>query len=381
MVLLDVLAHLAPEMGFALSALHVNHGISPNARSWGRFCRALCVRLRVPLTVKRVKLAARRGSGLEAAARAARYAALAGVRADIIALAHQRDDQAETLLLNLLRGAGTRGAAAMPESGPLPANRDSGKIAIRPLLGISRAEVLAYANKRGLAWIEDESNADRRLARNFLRLSVGPLLEDRWPRWREALARAAAHFGRVDAGERALLREFLAAHGMRAPSAAKLVEMLRQLSSPRSDSRVEIAHDGAVLRAWRGDVQVEDGKPAADFESRAWHGERALRLAALGGELRFHRCSGSGIDAARIAAAGLEVRLRGGGERFRIAVGRPSRTLKNLFQEAGIPPWERERLPLVYCGEALVWVPGLGVNADWQASAGGTGVQPEWVRG
>ena len=380
-VLLDVLREIAPGMGIALSAMHVNHRISPNAYRWERFCRALCNRLHVRLTVRRVALGARRGKGVEAAAREARYAALAGVRADCIALAHQRDDQAETLLLNLLRGAGARGAAAMPESGPLPANGSSGKIAIRPLLDVSRAEIVAYANRRGLEWIEDESNTDDRLARNYLRLRVAPLLEVRWPRWREALARAAGHFGRVDADERALLREFLAAHGMRAPSAAKLVEMLRQLSGPRSDARIEIAHDGAVLRAWRGDVQVAEGKPTAQFEPLEWRGERALRLAALGGELRFHRCTGAGIDLARIAPAVLTVRLRGGGERFRIAPGRPRRTLKNLFQEAGIPPWERERLPLVYCGEALVWVPGLGVSADWQAGDRGSGVLPEWVRG
>jgi tRNA(Ile)-lysidine synthase len=379
-VLLDVLHALAPGMGVALSAMHVNHRISPNAHRWETFCRALCSRLRVPLTVRRVALGARRGKGIEAAAREARYAALARAPTDCVALAHQCDDQAETVLLNLLRGAGARGAAAMPETGALPGNRAATVIAVRPLLGVSRADVAAYAKRRGLVWIEDETNADERLARNFLRHRIGPLLDERWPRWREALARAAGHFGRVDAGERTLLREFLAARGMRAPSEAKLVEMLRQLSSPRVDSRAAIAHDGAVLRRWRGAVQVEESKPAAGFESLAWRGERALRLAALGGELRFHRCSGAGIDAARIAALGLEVRLRGGGERFRVAAGRPRRTLKNLFQEAGIAPWERERLPMVYCGEALVWVPGLGVSADWQASARRKGVLPEWIR-
>jgi tRNA(Ile)-lysidine synthase len=379
-VLLDALEQLAPGLDVALSAIHVNHRISPNAHRWERFCRALCRRLDVRLTVKRIALGALRGRGLEAAAREARYEALAGVPTDCVALAHQRDDQAETVLLNLLRGAGARGAAAMPESGALPGNRPAEMIAVRPLLGVSRAEIVACANRRGLEWIEDESNADERLARNFLRRRIGPLLEGRWPRWREALARAAGHFGRVDALERALLREFLAARGLRAPSEAKLVEMLRQLSSPRPDSRTEIAHDGAVVRAWRGTVRVADERPAGLFTPLAWRGERALRLAALGGELRFHRCSGAGIDAARIPAGGLAVRLRGGGERFSVAAGRPRRTLKNLFQESGIPPWERERLPLLYCGDALVWVPGLGVSADWQAGPRGEGLLPEWIR-
>ena len=383
-VLLDILAGLAAEMDVRLAAIHVNHRISPNAHRWERFCRALCRRVRVPLVVRRVALGSRRGKGIEAAAREARYAALAGVGADCVALAHHRDDQAETVLLNLLRGAGARGAAAMPEAGAIPGNRHAAMLAVRPLLGVSRADIVGYATRRGLDWIEDESNADERLARNFLRRKVGPLLEDRWPRWREALARAAGQFGRIDSGERTLLREFLAEHGMRAPSQAKLLEMLRQLSSPRGDVRTEISHDGLVVRAWRGAVHMAskkpDGNTTAGFAPVEWRGERTLRLAASGGELRFHPCSGAGIDATRVAAHGLAVRPRAGGERFRVATGRPSRTLKNLFQEAGVPPWERERLPLVYCGEALVWVPGLGVHADWQAPARRKGVLPEWIR-
>lgn len=379
-VLLDVLAQLAPEMGFALGAVHVNHGISPDALRWERFCRALCARLRVPLTVRRVTLEGRRGKGLEAAARDARYRALAGARADCVALAHHRDDQSETVLLNLLRGAGTRGAAAMPAAGALPGSHGRDIAAIRPLLAVSRADVLAYARGRGLDWVEDESNADPRLARNFLRGKVGPLLQERWPRWSEALARAAGHFARADADERTLLREYLAVQGLRAPSEAKLVEMLRQLAGARPDARTEIGHDGAVLRKWRGAVQVASVSPKQGFTQLRWRGETLLRLDGIGGELRLHRCSGSGIDAARIEPRGLIVRLRGGGERFRVARGRPRRTLKNLFQEAGIAPWERERLPLVYCGDALVWVPGLGVSADWQAPAGGRGLLPEWVR-
>ena len=253
-------------------------------------------------------------------------------------------------------------------------------MAMRPLLGVSRVALLDYARQRELEWIEDESNADERLARNYVRRRIGPLLEERWPRWREALARAAGHFGRAAADERTLLREFLASRGMRAPSEAKLIEMLRQLSAPRTDARTAIAHDGAVLRSWRGSVQVVRPQQPGRAPLVAWRGERVLPIPALGGELRFHRCVGGGIDAARIGASGLLVRQRRGGERFRCAANRPSRTLKNLFQEAGIAPWERERLPLLYCGQALVWLPGLGVSADWQAPALGSGILPEWIR-
>ncbi|MBI3371939.1 MAG: tRNA lysidine(34) synthetase TilS [Betaproteobacteria bacterium] len=377
-VLLDVLARLAPALGLHLEALHVNHRISPNAYRWEGFCRASCGRAGVPLTVRRVALGARRGKGLEAAARDARYAALAAVNADCVALAHQLDDQAETVLLNLLRGAGMRGAAAMPEFGVLPGARECGTMAIRPLLGVSRDALVDYARRRELEWIEDESNADERLARNYLRRRIGPMLEERWPRWREALARAAGHFARAAADERSLLREFLSSRGMRAPSEAKLIEMLRQLSRPRADARTAIAHDGVVLRTWRGSVRL--ARPAATefFEPVRWKGEARLPLPALGGSLLMRRRHGVGIDTDRLAEAAVVVKLRSGGERLRLAGNRPSRTLKNLFQEAGVPPWERDRLPLLFCGETLVWVPGLGIDVAFRAVRQAKAVVPEW---
>jgi tRNA(Ile)-lysidine synthase len=379
-VLLHGLASLAKRFGLALSALHVNHGLSPSAFRWERNCRALCRRLRVPLTVRRVKIPVRREGGLESAARAARYAALAGVRAGFVALAHQLDDQAETVLLNLLRGAGLRGAAAMPEMGPLPLNEDIELRALRPLLTVPRETIVAYAIAHRLHWDEDESNADESLARNWVRRSVGPLLAARYPRWRESLARAAAHFGEAGdllsagaperlsaetlraapkARAKLLLREFLRVGGTRAPDAKRLDEMLRQVLEAPADAKLELEHDGKVLRRFRGELAL-------------------LPIAAMQGEVFFHACDGAGIDAARMRAKAVTVRLRQGGERMRIAANRPSRTLKNLFQEAGIPPWERDGLPLLYCGDDLVWVPGLGVAAGYRAAKGRAGLLPEW---
>ncbi|MDH3318850.1 MAG: tRNA lysidine(34) synthetase TilS [Betaproteobacteria bacterium] len=348
-VLLDLLRAAAPQHGFSLEAVHVHHGLSPHADAWARFCRALCRRWKVPLAVRRVKVE-KQGKGLEAAARAARRAVFARHPAPVIALAHQLDDQAETVLLNLLRGAGVRGASAMPVVGRL-----GGKILLRPLLAVPRSEVLAYARTRGLRWIDDESNRDAALTRNFLRLHVGPLLEKRFPRWRESLARAARHFATKDADARLVLREFLRARGLRAPSEAKLVEMLRQLTG--KGTRTAIEHDGAVLRVYRGRVSLEK-RP--------------------GGELRLRPARGRGIDAVRLERACVTLRARVGGERLQLDARRPRRTLKNLFQEAGVPPWRRERLPLLYCDDELVWVPELGVAAGWQAARGARGVVPEW---
>jgi tRNA(Ile)-lysidine synthase len=378
-VLLHLLHALAPRFGYTLAALHVHHGLSPQADEWARHCRRVCRALGVPLGVRRVRVARRTGRGLEAAAREARQAALLRARADAIALAHHLDDQAETVLLQLLRGSGTRGASAMPTVGAL-----GGKRLLRPLLEVPREAIAGYARAHGLAWVEDESNARDAITRNFLRHRVGALLATRFPRWRESLARAARHFAAAQLDERALLRAFLAQQGLRAPSEARLLEMLKQLAA--ASPRMRIEHDGARLRVYRGRVYVEPiggvrGRqpPDAAFEALIWRGERALRIAALGdGELRFRRVRGAGIDAARVAAGMLSVRPRSGGERLQPDPRRPRRTLKNLFQEAGIPPWRRARLPLLYCGEDLVWVPGLGVDCRYRAGAGRPGIAPEW---
>jgi len=370
-VLLHVLRALAPGFGYRLSAVHVNHGLSAHADAWQKRCAALCARWMVPFLARRVRVA-KAGKGIEAAAREARRKAFAALPADAIALGHQLDDQAETVLFNLLRGTGLKGAAAMPAVGKLGRKR-----VLRPLLGVRRDAIVAYARARRLAWIEDEMNADAALARAFLRHRVGPLLESRFPRWREALARAARHFA-DEGGRRAeLLREFLASQGLRAPSERRLAEMLRQLGNPRPGVRAALRHDGAVLRLHRGRVSVTREAPRAEFKPVRWQGEEKLALRALGGELQFERGRG-GIDPAKLERARVTVRTRGGGERLRPDAARPRRTLKNLFQEAGVPPWERERLPMLFCGEDLVWVPGLGVDAAYRAAAGKRGIVPRW---
>ncbi|KPK07530.1 MAG: hypothetical protein AMJ64_06435 [Betaproteobacteria bacterium SG8_39] len=377
-VLLHLLHAAASRHGYVLGALHVHHGLSPNADAWARHCRRVCRALAVPLGVRRVRVARRSGGGLEAAAREARHAALLRTRADAIVLAHQLDDQAETVLLQLLRGAGPRGASAMPAVGTL-----GGKRLLRPLLEVRREALRRYARRHALDWVEDESNDRESITRNYLRHRVGPLLAARFPRWRESLARAARHFAAAQADERALLRAFLEQQGLRAPSEARLIEMLKQLAA--GSPRMQLLHDGARLRSYRGRVYLDrigaGGGQASPpgFEPLTWQGQRRLRLAALdGGELRFRRTRGAGIDAARLGTGVVSVRLRRGGERLQPDPRRPRRTLKNLFQEAGIPPWQRDRLPLLYCGEALVWVAGLGVDCRYSAAAGAPGIVPEW---
>jgi tRNA(Ile)-lysidine synthase len=360
-----VLLHALSRKNASVTAVHVHHGLSPNADAWAAFCRRLCKRLGVPLSIHKVKVR-KRGRGLEAAARDARHEVFASTDCDCIVLAHHLDDQAETVLMNLLRGAGRRGASGMAAK-----SRLGRKTVLRPLLQVPRPAIVAYARAHRLEWIEDESNADESLTRNFVRRQVAPLLDKKYPKWRENLARAARHFARQEAGAQDLLRKFLQAKGLRAPSEAKLVEMLKQLTS--KGSRTLIEHEGVRLRVYRGTIMEDRG--ARSFTPISWKGEPRIAIPELGGELRFRRARGKGIAA---RARPLGVRLRAGGERLQPDPRRPRRTLKNLFQEAGVPPWERDRLPLLVSGEDLVWAPGLGVDARYQAAKNAPGVLPEW---
>src|SRR5688500_10794488 len=244
-----VLLHLLKSRDPGVSALHVHHGLSPNADAWAAFCRRLCRQLQVPLTIRKVRVK-KSGQGLEAAAREARYRAFMKEKAQVIALAHNLDDQAETVLMNLLRGAGLRGASGMAAR-----SRLQDKVLLRPLLNVSRASIAAYARHHRLECGEDESNTDESLTRNFVRRRLGPLIETRFPGWKNALARAARHFARREAGAQELLRSYLQSKGLKAPSEAKLVEMLRQLTAKGSGTRLE--HDGAVLRLYRDKLFVD----------------------------------------------------------------------------------------------------------------------------
>lgn len=221
------LLHLVSRLGFAgrLSAVHVHHGLSPNADAWADFCRETCAAWGVPLRIERVQVARHTGAGLEAAARQARYAVFATLTSDWLLLGQHRGDQAETVLFNLLRGSGVAGAAGMPQQ------RAQGSLQLlRPLLDSSRAGIEAYARAQGLRWIEDESNADVAYSRNFLRHRLLPALNERFPAAEAMLAQAAGHFAEAQG----LLDELAAEDWQRAANGeAARLEVLRTLSLPR----------------------------------------------------------------------------------------------------------------------------------------------------
>ncbi len=277
---------------------------------------------------------------------------------------------------------------------------------LRPLLGVPRTHLEHYARAHGLRWIEDESNLDLAYDRNFLRHRVLPQLAQRFPACRAALARSAAHFAEAaalleevaadDAGKwvrdgsllvaglrvpseaRAanLLRHWLRGQGGGIPS-RRLREVMRQLVQARQDARPRIAVAGGSLQRYRDAVYFVPAVAGAAMEERPWRGEEVLALP--GGRLHFLRRQGEGLSLSRVEAGRLVIRRRAGGERFRPDSRRPTRSLRHLLQEAGMPPWRRELLPLLYLDGRLALVPGIGIACDLRAAPGEAGLQVGWV--
>jgi tRNA(Ile)-lysidine synthase len=401
-VLMDTLDRLRAEYQLELIAVHVNHGISAHASEWERFCETQCKERGIALTVRRVKVTDD-GSGIEASARALRHGAFASVVADCVVLAHHQDDQAETFLLQLLRGAGPKGLAAMPVFRP---SGQGTPALLRPLLGIRRDEMEAHARVRSLEWITDDSNADSRYDRNYLRNEILPGLEARFPGYRETLARASRNMADVldladdlaaldaagaavtvqklralsDARALNLLRHQFALRRLPMPARAQLEEALRQCREARADAQTRIAFDGHALRCYRGVVELVEEGDATPAWQASWDGRANLSLPANLGCLRPRPATGSGIALRHFDAQPALVRGRSGGESMRPAAAGPNRTLKNLMQETAVPPWERARMPLVFFGDRLAWVPGIGVAAEFRAGAAEPGIEPEWER-
>jgi len=412
-VLLDLIDGLRAARQLSLSAIHVNHQISAQAGDWEEFCRSLCQQRGIPLTVQRVQVNSD-GSGVEAAARRLRYRAFASADADFVALAHHLDDQVETFFLQLLRGAGPKGLAGMPairRQESAADDKPASPLIIRPLLELRRGHIEAYAKSKRLDWVEDDSNADSRYDRNYLRNELLVQLDARFPGYRETLARAARNLAdhavlaeelaRIDAqsldrsavsAERLrqlsdaralnLLRQLFSDRGMQMPPRVRLEEALRQCREAGRDAEIQVAFGGAHLRCYRDRVELVEDSPdlPANWQSR-WDGVHELMLPDGLGVLRSRAVVGEGIARRHFAIRAATVRGRSGGERMQPGDNRPRRPLKSLLQEHAVPPWERSRMPLVFFGEQLAWVPGIGVAAEFRATAVEPGIAPEWEPG
>lgn len=406
-VLLDLLAKRGTQ---PVSALHVHHGLSPNADRWAQFCARFCADRGVPFAVERVNVARDSGDGLEAAARAARYAAYGRRPEPIVALAHHLDDQAETVLLQLMRGTGLKGIAAMPASRRLAG---SGVTLWRPFLATPRAAIREYAEAAGLEWVEDESNASSTHDRNYLRGQVLPLLDARFPGWRDAAARFARHaasagelldeLARDDGPDAPVpswdlchepmyihrhlseprranaLRAFLDRNQVPMPGASQLEEMARQVYDARDDAEVRLDHAGISLVRHRNHVYIES-RPWRDAPWRVdWRGERDLDLGDGRGSMSFKPVVGEGIAAALTREGRWHLGSRSGGERIRLAAGGANRTLKNVLQEKGLSRWQRQNFPCLFHDDRLVWMANVGIDAGYRCPEGAEGLLPCWT--
>jgi tRNA(Ile)-lysidine synthase len=397
-VLLELLVRLRRQRHFELRVVHVNHHLQPAAAGFARAVRQACRELEVPCRVRHARGVARRGESVEARAREARYALLASeLRAgEVLLTAQHCDDQLETVLLQLFRGAGVEGLSAMPASAPFARG-----LMVRPLLAWRRAELEEIAGRWQLRHADDPSNRDTRFDRNFLRQEIIPRLSARWPALASTVARSAGHVaeaaglvrtlaaqdllrvrsdGALDlqlltalpaAQQRNVVRAWLRSCGLQAPDYKHLQRILRELAGARPDRHPHVDWSGGA--AWRDRGLLRAGaalpRPAA---------RRAAPQATIGWDWRagarhgltWQADSQGPIDGSRLPAR-IELRFRAGGERLRPRARGPRRPLKDLLREAMVPVRSRHALPLLFTDAGLLAVGARWVNFDHPAVRSG----------
>ena len=391
-VLLAIFHELKQRHSIKLRVIHINHGISKHAQDWAVHCEQVCKQYQIDFQAHAIHLALEKGDSLEEAARTKRYAIFAECLAagDVLLTAHHQDDQAETLLLQLLRGAGPKGLAAMPTS-----KKFSHGFHGRPLLSFSREALREYALSHQLKWIEDESNGAIALTRNFIRKSLITQLKTRWPSVEATLARSAAHCAEAQAlledyvledwkksrgsrdntlsvqallqlqpaRQRLVLRTWIEKSGYGLPNTKKINAILNDVLTAGWDRSPLVCWKGVALRRHRDDLFLISSLTEFDqTQSFSWDFTQPLVLSGIG-SLQASLTTGVGLSQ---QLKQVTVQFRRGGEVIRLAK-RGHRTLKNLFHECDVLPWLRDRIPLLFDGDVLVGVVGHGVHADYCA--------------
>ncbi|MDH3338681.1 MAG: tRNA lysidine(34) synthetase TilS [Gammaproteobacteria bacterium] len=388
-----------------LTAVHIDHALHDDSAAWSQHCKAIADSLDVELVELKVHVDVDSGEGTEGAARRARYDAFRSyVRAgDWLLSAHHKDDQAETLLLNLMRGSGPAGLAGIGEIRPL-----AGGWLVRPLLSVARSQLQDYAAKHELNWIDDPSNEDRQYDRNYLRHEVLPRLQSRWPDVASRLKRSAvlageasllldqladADFrtlgGRADrlalkrlqelppARQRNVLRYVVRELGLPSPPATTLQSLITELIPARDDAQPIVTWPGAEIRRYRDNVYVLAASTTAESDAvrpiTFGTATKSVALAPGLGDLDLEPGAPSGLADA-VVTRGLELRYRSGGEEIKPLGQLHTRKLKKLLQEEGVVPWMRDKLPLVYSEGKLVAVADLWIAAG-AASEPGTAIR------
>lgn len=408
-------AHAA-RYGISLHAFHIHHGISPNADAWQAHCKATAERLGIIFDARQVRLRDVAKSGVEEAARLARYAALGELcrthDVRLLLTAHHLDDQAETILLQLFRGSGVAGLTGMDRmNGAAGLLGDAGLQIARPLLDISRKALADWMQAQGLTFIEDESNADPRYTRNALRQHVMPVLDSYFPGFQDRVARTARHArsaqnlldelaasdlalcqeGKCIALERLrhwptdridnVLRHWFIRRNVRMPGTAWLQEMRNQILDAREDAQVHVTHPDCHIRRHRDRIylipRTDDGKEIALSLDFIWAGEARLHFPAFHGALLFEKAE-EGVDADWLRGQSLHIRYRSGGERLKPAWNRPTRSLKHHYQALDIPVWDRQRLPVVLAGTELIYAAGVGMDCHAFSKTKGACIILKW---
>lgn len=408
-VLLHALAGLRPHLpdDSEMRAVHVNHGLSAYADTWSQHCASVCSALTLPCQILRVNAKPQSGESPEAAAREARYQAITVLieAGDVLLTAHHQDDQAETLLLQLLRGAGPHGLAAMPVCTPFGA----GWLA-RPLLGMTATDLASYAEQHQLSWIEDPSNVDTGFDRNYLRHDVMPHLKQQWPAVSRTLSRAAAHAAEAaslldtladsdmrlvqgstqdtlsvsglltldEARQRNVLRRWFKRLNLPVPTTIHLQHIQHDILNAAADSIPCVGwgsvNQGAEARRYRDLIYAMPRLPAHNPHiTRTWDMRQPLTLAGVG-TFTATSTPDAGIKVSLLTGHSVSVRFRQGGERCRPAGRGHTHELRKLFQERGVPPWQRDRLPLIYIGGELAAVANLWVCEPFHAAHNEPGI-------
>ncbi len=388
-----------------LQAVHIHHGLNTEADQWQNHCQRVCSELSVCYESVQVRVDQEPGVSLEAEARRSRYQALAPFidKNTVLVTAQHQDDQAETLLLQLIRGSGIDGLSAMPKSSAFSQGWQC-----RPLLAVSKQEIIAYAKENGLQWVEDSSNHDRKHARNYLRHEVMPLLSKRWPSVHKTLSRSAQHCAdsaalierliqplydkafdaqhktlsiqaleALPSQERnAVLRFFIQSLGFLQPSTQKLAEIQRQLLQARDDANPTVQWSCCEMRRYRDRLYLMSCLVQHDVSQRIdWElTQKSINIEPLG-QLILQQGEDTGLDSNKLKGQKLSIRFRQGGEKIKLAGREGHHDLKKLFQECGVAPWLRDRLPLIYVGEVLAMAVGIGINADFFVSKNGLKIQ------
>ncbi|MBI3560473.1 MAG: tRNA lysidine(34) synthetase TilS [Gammaproteobacteria bacterium] len=396
-VLLHALSELRPQLPAPVLAVHVHHGLQAQAEEWVVHCQGVCAQLKIELQVRRINAQPRPGESPEATARAARYQVLSELLLtdDLLLTAQHQNDQAETLLLQLLRGAGVNGLAAMPVYRVL----GQGFLA-RPLLNFSRAMLLAYALQHHLCWVEDPSNADLNFDRNFIRYQILPLLHTHWPKCAITLARAAAQQadamrllhdlaamdwalvqaeaslcivlsklrGLTAPRQRNLLRYWIKEiNRLPLPDHRRLARIIDELLPARPDANPAVICAGTEVRRYRDRLYALPPRVSVPAGwSRGWDLVQALPLPDGITYLQAQPVQGQGLRHTCVAA-GVEIRYRHGGEALQLPGRRHHHALKKLLQQWGVPPWQRDCIPLVYIQDQLAQVVGYCVTAAFAA--------------